>query len=64
MDRHDAIVSFEPEPFWTLDLALATGGRPVSFSWGRGRVFEQDVAKVFEDMVASHTHGSVALYCP
>jgi DNA topoisomerase-3 len=34
VDRHDRIITFQPEPFWTLDLTLKLSGKSVTFQWG------------------------------
>ncbi|KAF6259333.1 DNA topoisomerase [Scenedesmus sp. NREL 46B-D3] len=60
VERHQAIVAFQPEPFWVvrpqlaklararnLHASLMGGRRHLNLEWERGRVFDQDVGQVF-----------------
>ncbi|GBF93668.1 DNA topoisomerase [Raphidocelis subcapitata] len=44
VERHQAIVAFQPEPYWVVAPAVAKGGDRLPLDWGRGRVFDADVA--------------------
>lgn len=47
MSRHDEILQFVPEPFWSIDARFEKRGREVKLQWARGRLFDQEVAKIF-----------------
>lgn len=47
VERHQAIVAFQPEPFWVVRPQLAKAGDRLNLEWERGRVFDQDVGQVF-----------------
>jgi DNA topoisomerase-3 len=51
VDRHDKITSFQPEPYWTLDLSMRYNNKSVTFTWGKGKVFDQDVAGLYKSLV-------------
>ncbi|CAD7694740.1 unnamed protein product [Ostreobium quekettii] len=51
VERHQKIISFEPEPFWTVRVHVAKSGLQVQFDWERGRVFDQAVGAMFQKSV-------------
>lgn len=51
VERHQKIIGFEPESFWTVKASLLKGGQIVELQWARGRVFDQGVAGVFAKLV-------------
>ena len=51
--RHDEIQSFQPEPFWTLQPTIVIAGFPIHPKWERGRVFDHQVALLFQNMIGS-----------
>mmetsp|Transcript_3626 Transcript_3626/g.11267 ORF Transcript_3626/g.11267 Transcript_3626/m.11267 type:complete len:852 (+) Transcript_3626:59-2614(+) len=53
VERHDVIVQFQPETFWTVLPTIDFDSRLVKLSWERGRVFDQAVGMYFESVVAS-----------
>eukprot|EP00126_Sphaerothecum_destruens_P009187 Sdes_comp20457_c0_seq4m14676 len=55
--RHDEIQSFQPEPFWTLELSAskiipnsALFGAPLRLKWSRGKIFEKSAAQLFHQL--------------
>lgn len=52
VERHQKIVGFEAESFWTVKATLMKGGQSVDLQWARGRVFDQGVAGVFLKLVS------------
>ena len=51
VNRHLQIKNFTPEDYWVLDLRIMRDGRNLAFEWERGRVFDQEVAIMFEKIV-------------
>lgn len=51
VERHQKIASFQPEPFWVVRPHVTKGGQRISPEWGRGRLFDLDVAQVFKKLV-------------
>jgi DNA topoisomerase-3 len=47
VDRHDAIMSFNPEDWWTIDLSVrhADSGIVVGLEWERGRLFDEGAVR-------------------
>lgn len=43
VERHDRILRFKPEKFWTIVVRVQCGHRPVTLQWSRVRVFEREV---------------------
>ena len=48
--RHLQIKNFCPEDYWVLQTRIVRDGTPLSFEWGRGRVFDQEIGIMFEKM--------------
>ncbi len=51
VERHQAIVAFQPEPFWVVRPAASKAGERLELEWERGRLFDQDVAGVYLALV-------------
>jgi DNA topoisomerase-3 len=51
--RHDVITKFQPEPYWVLDVTArkSGGGSAIKLEWERVRVFDQEVAALFHDLI-------------
>lgn len=47
VERHQQIVSFQPEPYWVVKPLVSKGGDRLQLEWDRGRVFDEDVAGIF-----------------
>ena len=61
VERHDAIASFRPEPYWVLSALLGGGGdaerAPIALKWQRGRVFEHGAAEALMLLVCDAARG-------
>ncbi|GIL45930.1 hypothetical protein Vafri_3041 [Volvox africanus] len=51
VERHQAIVSFQPEPFWSVRPRVSKAGSPLDLEWDKGRVFDQDVGALYASLV-------------
>lgn len=51
VERHQAITSFQPEPFWAVRPHVSKAGERLDLDWERGRVFDQDVGAMFAALV-------------
>ena len=52
MERHDAIQTFKPEPFWTLQVVVqVTEFRKLTLDWDRVRIFDREVAVMFHQKI-------------
>jgi hypothetical protein len=51
VERHDVIVQFKPEPFWTVVPTIDFDSRLLKLTWERGRVFDHGVGVYFESVV-------------
>ena len=51
VERHQKIASFQPEPFWVVRPHVSKGGQSITLEWGRGRLFDMDVAQMFKKVV-------------
>jgi DNA topoisomerase-3 len=51
VDRHDKIQSFNPEPYWQLQVKVLCDGQSVQLEWERGRLFDKEVIQVFFEQV-------------
>ena len=58
VDRHDQIVSFEPEDWWALDLSVRhrESALTVELEWGRSRLFDEEVVRMLESIVREGTN--------
>lgn len=52
VERHQKIASFQPEPFWVVRPHVSKGGQSIALEWGRGRLFDLDVAQMFKRVVS------------
>ncbi|PRW60157.1 DNA topoisomerase 3-beta isoform X1 [Chlorella sorokiniana] len=51
VERHQAIVAFQPEPFWVVRPRATKAGHALNLEWGRGRVFDAEVGAMFQRLV-------------
>lgn len=51
VERHQAIASFQPEPFWSVRPIISKGGLKPLMEWERGRVFDPEVGAMFQKLV-------------
>ena len=51
VERHQKIASFQPEPFWVVRPHVSKGGQSITLEWGRGRLFDMDIAQMFKKVV-------------
>jgi DNA topoisomerase III len=52
VERHDAIQTFKPEPFWTLQVVVqVTEFRKLTLDWDRVRIFDREVAVMFHQKI-------------
>ncbi|KAJ3081509.1 DNA topoisomerase 3-beta-1 [Quaeritorhiza haematococci] len=49
--RHDEILSFVPEPFWSLSAKISVGTSMLTFTSDRGRIFDQKKANVVKEQL-------------
>ena len=61
VERHQKIASFQPEPFWVVRPQVSKGGQRIAPEWGRGRLFDLDVAQVLKKLVSDAHHLKVHL---
>ncbi|KAJ7297715.1 hypothetical protein O6H91_Y040400 [Diphasiastrum complanatum] len=60
VERHLQITSFSPEPFWTVRPHLNKAGHLLQLEWERGRLFDREIAAIFQKMVADSQSVKVA----
>ncbi len=70
VERHQKIASFQPEPFWVVRPHVSKGGQSITLEWGRGRLFDMDIAQMFKKVVtdgqqlkSEHIHRLIKLCC-
>ncbi|KAK9917893.1 hypothetical protein WJX75_009329 [Coccomyxa subellipsoidea] len=51
VQRHQLITAFQPEDYWTIRPQVAKSGQRVDVEWARGRLFDRDVAQLFQRIV-------------
>lgn len=51
VERHQKIASFQPEPFWVVRPHVSKGGQSITLEWGRGCLFDMDIAQMFKKVV-------------
>lgn len=51
VERHQKIASFQPEPFWVVRPHVSKGGQSITLEWGRGRLFDMDIAQLLKRIV-------------
>eukprot|EP00039_Didymoeca_costata_P016971 m.310406 g.310406 ORF g.310406 m.310406 type:complete len:847 (-) comp16476_c2_seq4:74-2614(-) len=60
VDRHDQIQSFQAEKYWTLDVRVRhKEGDLTKIDWGRIRVFDHEIATLFQHKVKEHNYAKV-----
>lgn len=47
VEQYLRMVSFVPEPFWSIALEVTQGSLITKFGWRRGRLFDRQVASIF-----------------
>ncbi|GAA5864271.1 hypothetical protein JCM3774_001276 [Rhodotorula dairenensis] len=51
VDQYERVNAFVPEPFWYIHVGLKREGQTTSFSWRRGRLYNQAIAEAVFTMV-------------
>lgn len=60
VERHDQIQSFKPETFWVLKTqVLHPSGQTMNLEWDRARLFDKEVAVMFQKVVKSSRYATV-----
>ena len=60
VERHDQIQSFKPETFWVLKTqVLHPSGQTLNLEWDRVRLFDKEVAVMFQRFVKSSRSATV-----
>ena len=66
VSRRDDIVSFTPEPFWTLTARIVVSssgdeggfrGSALPLAWDRGRVFDEEVVRAYATLIETEASG-------
>ena len=52
VERHQAIQTFQPEPFWVVRPQVSKAGHRLNLEWARGRVFDLEVGVCFQKIVS------------
>eukprot|EP00928_Gymnodinium_smaydae_P066381 TRINITY_DN493_c0_g1_i1.p1 TRINITY_DN493_c0_g1~~TRINITY_DN493_c0_g1_i1.p1 ORF type:complete len:870 (-),score=213.50 TRINITY_DN493_c0_g1_i1:206-2782(-) len=52
--RHDEIMGFQPESFYTVDVEVSKAGKDLPLEWQRGQVFDLPVATTFLQIVSEN----------
>jgi DNA topoisomerase-3 len=52
--RHDEILSFVPQKYWTLNASVHVNGEPVKLAANRGRMFEKKKAVDVRETLKNH----------
>ncbi|KAK9856828.1 hypothetical protein WJX84_005321, partial [Apatococcus fuscideae] len=52
VERHQRIAAFQPEPFWLVRPHVSKAGQRLELEWGRGRIFDMEIAQMFQRLVA------------
>ena len=58
VQRHDEIMNFKPENFWRIVPTASRGGVTLTFEWDRGRLFDEQMARLMHKKV---TESKIAL---
>uniref|UniRef100_A0A1D1Z473 DNA topoisomerase n=1 Tax=Anthurium amnicola TaxID=1678845 RepID=A0A1D1Z473_9ARAE len=53
VQRYLQIMTFKPETFWSLHLYIMKDGYELQLEWERNKIFDLDVALMFQKLVAS-----------
>ena len=59
MDQYERVNAFVPEPFWYIHVGLNREGQTTSFSWRRGRLYDQAIAEAVFAMVEMDSEATV-----
>ncbi|POY75102.1 DNA topoisomerase III [Rhodotorula taiwanensis] len=59
VDQYERVNAFVPEPFWYIHVGLNREGTTTSFSWRRGRLYDQPVAEAVFTMVKMDPEATV-----
>jgi DNA topoisomerase-3 len=51
VERHQAIQTFHPEPFWVVRPNVTKAGQRLQLEWARGRVFDFEIGCCFQRLV-------------
>jgi len=58
--RHDEIMQFKPETFYVIQPIISRNGKKYPITWERGRVFREQVGRMFHELVKSGGDGYVS----
>ena len=50
---------FFVEKFWKIQPEIHQGSMTYKLLWGKGRLFDRDIAKVYLDAIKTHTHATI-----
>ena len=59
VDQYERVNAFVPEPFWYIHVGLKREGQTTSFSWRRGRLYDQPIAEAVFTMVEMDPEATV-----
>ncbi|XP_067144334.1 DNA topoisomerase 3-beta-1 isoform X1 [Centruroides vittatus] len=60
VERHDCIQSFKPETYWILQVQILTpSADPLMLDWDRVRIFDNEVATLFLQLVKDRKEANV-----
>ncbi|GAA5979660.1 hypothetical protein JCM5350_003800 [Sporobolomyces pararoseus] len=59
VDQYERVQAFIPEPFWHIHVGIIRDESTTSFSWRRGRLYDQPVAQVLFDMCEAQPTATV-----
>lgn len=60
VERHDHIQSFKPELYWVIKVKVThPSGKVLSLDWNRVRLFDKDVALMFQNLVKESSEARV-----
>ncbi|CAK0787024.1 hypothetical protein CVIRNUC_010240 [Coccomyxa viridis] len=51
VQRHQIMTAFQPEDFWSVRPHISKAGQRIDVEWGRGRLFDQGAAQLFQQLV-------------
>uniref|UniRef100_T1JEW7 DNA topoisomerase n=1 Tax=Strigamia maritima TaxID=126957 RepID=T1JEW7_STRMM len=59
VERHDAIQTFKPEPFWTINVQVMHAEKKMNLEWERIRLFDREVIQLFLNNVKNAKQATV-----
>ncbi|GFE55582.1 DNA topoisomerase III beta [Babesia ovis] len=59
VDRHNAILRFQAEPYYKLTGDISHNGSSIRLSWNRGHIFDKSVIQIFHKSLSNATLGRV-----